>query len=464
MVIKIFSLILIQLIGTVVFAQSRCVDLFRRNEIVQVDRSVDLPRTLEKRLMSVIVEEEIRTFVANEMDHLTSLERDELRDKAQKFDKQLKRIQDRIDFYKKMTRSKRYRIVDESETAAHGEMNLLILGSFDQVYESLQKDFSSFEVNYLYIQALRSEILQMNAESYIDPEILKLKLDKLKMAEIDLGENFYTYIEVRKSIQELIRSESAESQKLGRTILLKLRTYSRSNTAKQVIDYRAISIEEIEKFRDLNPNALRASYKKAAVREFLTMLKMMTFSGPILAAVKFLIFKLPENISLFGLTDIPLRRIIGDTFGISEKQHWRDLYIGSMNAIIRQNGYPAKQWQLLKDENSLSPKKDELLVIFARVPENQKIWLEIKKYAKSAARNDAFSKDFYDRILLAEKAALLAGELPLHQAEAGATILGRISLTTIVGYYGLQKYFSDNPKEFGSAVHYAEKFISFFTN
>lgn len=462
MIKKIGYLILIQAFSSLAFAQMKCADFFSTESISQQEPK--LASGLKKNLMSIVLEEEIKNFIANEMGQLTSAQRDDLRSKAQRFEKELERIQWRIDLYKKMTGSKRLRIVDENVVAAHTEMNLLILGSFDEVYEYLQRDFSKFEVNYLNLLSLKAEILKMNSEGHYNVNVLKQKIAELQKAEIDLGEDYFTYVEVRKGIEELLNGDNVENKNLASQMLAQLQDFAKMSATKYIIDYRPITIEEIVKYRNSNPNALRASYKKAAVREFITMLKMVTLSGPIVAAVKFVIFKLPENISLFGMTDVPLRRIIGDTFGISEKQHLRDLYIGSMNAIIRQNGHPAKQWQLLKDSNALSPRSDEFLVIFARVPENQKIWVEIKAYAKEISTLDAFALDFYERMEAAEKLAIAAKELPLHQREAGATILGRVAVTSIVTYYGLQKYFSDHPKDFGSSVDYLHSFLSFFTN
>ena len=99
-----------------------------------------------------------------------------------------------------------------------------------------------------------------------------------------------------------------------------------------------------------------------------------------------------------------------------------------LEEIAELDSSPGEQYERLRTLNSISERPDELLVLFARVPENTESWYAIMKLAEKKKKNGAIYQDFYDRLQLAEKKAIESGEFSVYNPEASMSQIVKVAL------------------------------------
>jgi len=405
------------------------------------------------------IENRIRQFAEEEMLTMSAEELSKLRSEAHKIGKKILGVEARNDFYKAANGSLRSRIIIEEANNMRRVRNELKRGSIDQAVEGMEFDFVQFEVNFLYIQALRDEMGQMVGANRIKSADFESRLHELKEAEKYFGKKFFKYQAMQNMIEEVKKSVLTEQRSYARKALQTLQNKARIEAAKQLLTYRKISLEEVERYADFSSVAKDSMQHKVAMVEFWTMIKMITLSGPIVKFAKAIVYKMPSKISLkpFRIdADIQPRQALSEALGIGHNQHLRDLYLEKIESIVALTD-PAEQYELLKSLNAVSEKKDELLVTFARVSENQKVWLDIKAHAASLiSKNNAFADDFHARMQASEKKAILDGPFPLYYNEAGISVAGKVATGGFALYMMVQHYLDTHPDAVNNAISVGE--------
>jgi len=234
-----------------------------------------------------------------------------------------------------------------------------------------------------------------------------------------------------------------------------LQDKARIEAAKQLLSYRKISLSEVERYADFSSVAKDSMNHQVAMVEFWTMIKLITLSGPVVKIAKAFVYKMPTKIGLnrFGFNfEIQPRQALSEAMGIGHNQHLRDLYLEKIESIVALTDVP-EQYELLKSLNAVSEKPDELLVTFARVSENQKVWLEIKAHAETLTdKKNAFADDFYKRMQVSEKKAIANGPLPLYYNEAGVSVAGKVATGGFALYVMIQHYLNAHPDAVTNAL------------
>lgn len=408
------------------------------------------------------IENRIRQFAQDEMLAMSPEELSQLRSEAHKIGKKNLGVQARNDFYKAANGSLRSRIIIEEANKMRRVRNELKRGSIDQAVEGMEFEFVQFEVNFLYIQALRDEMGQMVNSNRIKSADFENRLSELNKAEKYFGQKFFKYQAMQNMIEDVKKSVLTEQRSYARKALKTLQDKVRIEAAKQLLTYRKISLEEVERYADFSSVAKDSIQHKVALVEFWTMIKMITLSGPIVKFAKAIVYKMPSKINLRSLgIDIQPRQALSEALGIGHNQHLRDLYLEKIESIVALTD-PAEQYELLKSLNAISEKKNELLVTFARVSENQKVWLDIKAHAASLTDKDnAFADDFHKRMQDSEKRAIADGPFPLYYSEAGISVAGKVATGGFALYLMIQYYLDSHPEAVNNAISVGEDALKF---
>lgn len=410
------------------------------------------------------IENKIRKFAEDEMRDMSPKELSELRSEAHRIGKKLLGVEARNDFYKAANGSLRSRIIIEEANNMRRVRNELKRGSVDQAVEGMVFEFVQFEVNFLYIQALRDEMGQMVQGGRIKSADFQNRLNELNKAEKYFGKKFFKYQAMQNMIEEVKKGAIAEQRSYARQALQILQDKARIEAAKQLLSYRKITIEEVERYADFSSVAKDSMQHKVAMVEFWTMIKMLTLSGPLIKFAKSIVHNLPAqiNLKIFGMNgEIRPKKAVSDLVLLSYDQHLRDVYVEKIESIVVLNNV-ADQLELLKSLNAVSEKKDELLVTFARVSENQKLWLDMKAHAESLTnKNNAFADDFYKRMQASETKAIAEGALPLYYNEAGVSVAGKVATGGFALYLMIQQYLDSHPDAVNNALSIGQQALKF---
>ncbi len=366
-----------------------------------------------------------------------------LREDIRKVGIEILKIEKRLDFYKRFNGSFQKRIVIEQMNQMRKLKNELRRGATENVIEAIQVDVISFEANYFYILELKSEMLKMKESGLLNKSKSKLKL-KLEKVENYFANNFYRYLAINKMIYESVNGPDFVIAKNAKLIIDLINQKVKIAADNQQLSYHEIKFEEIDLYSNRSPYVLKKIYKKAALREFMTMIKIISLSGPVMNMIKSVVYKLPVKIPFnrFGFKDIEPRKILSEAIGLGHTQHLRDLYIEKIEAIVDLDQNTSEQYSLLKSLNVTSNERDELLVTFARLPETHDIWMNVKNFAQNKlSPNDIIASDFYNRLLIAEKKALAEGEFQLYDRDSGSKILSKVVPAGVTLYYGVSQYF-----------------------
>lgn len=417
---------------------------------------------LKGDVLRYAVESSIRDFAQNEMLKMSADELAELRAEvhkiaeAHKIGKKLFGVETRNSLYRAATGSVRPRVVTEEANNMRRVRNELKRGSIDQAVESMEADFVQFEVNFLYMQSLRGELDRLLRERQENTDYFNTRLKQLVIAEKKFGKNFYKYQAMQNMLEEVKKSIVGKQKTYARKALQTLQEKALIDAAKQFLIYRKITLEEVERYADFSSVAKDAMWQRMAVVEVWTFAKMAAFSAPIVKMAKSIVYKLPVRMSLnrFGMdAEIQPRQALSEAIGLGHNQHLRDMYVDKIESVVALTE-TFEQYDTLSSLNAVSGKKDELLETFARVPENQKIWLEIKTYVKSLKEQNpenTLIEDFYRRMIKAEKSAIAQGPLSLYYNEAGVSVAGKLASGGITLWL-FQKYI-ETPEVIQSLMH-----------
>lgn len=406
------------------------------------------------------IENQLRKFAKEELEGMPPEELADLRSEAHKIGKKLLGVEARNDFYKAANGSLRSRIIIEEANSMRRVRNELKRGSIDQAVEGMAFEFVQFEVNFLYLDSLRVELAQMVREKQDQTGKFQSRLNELQEAEKYFGQKFFKYQAMRNMLEEVRSSILTEQRGYARKALQILQEKAKIEAAKQLLTYQKISLKDVERYADFSSVAKNAMAHRVALVEFWTMVKMVTLSGPIVKLAKAVVYKLPSKISLkfIGLNmEIQPRQVMSEALGIGHRQHLRDLYLEKIESIVALRDRSA-QYELLQSLNAVSEKRDELLVTFARVPENQKVWLDIREHSKSLTKKgNAFADDFDKRLEMSEQKAIAEAPLPLYYNEAGVSVVGKVATGAAAFYLAAHQWLEAHPDAVSSAISVGEQ-------
>lgn len=387
------------------------------------------------------------------IDKMTEIENSEVTAEFRKFDQKIRNLEKRIRMYAELTGSETNRSVVEAEMYASKIKDQVRLGLTTKVLEKIGPLFKRYEVDIRTSQKLKNEIaylrqLQVREASTTRKEqiaqLIKGKQAESNVLDKHIGVNFYRYVTLKTALNQMASSKIGTIAERAHTVLAELEALSTNHASTYGQKFEKLSIEEVKRYVQSNIQTQHALLKKAAVDEFFLMLRLMTFSGPIVNGLKSVLYKVPEKI-VMGPFVVPARKIISEAFHVGYTKHLRSTYLEDIEMIIEAKS-PAEQYELLRSLNVKSEKPDELIELFSRVVENTEEWEAIKSVASTKASENERFRLFNERILEADKRALSKDAFPLYYQESGANAFGKIILGSYVGAYMGNKYLQANPE------------------
>ena len=369
------------------------------------------------------------------------------------FDQRIRRLEKRIRLYSELTGSETNRSLVEAESYAGKIKDQVRLGLTNKVVEKIGPLFKRYEVDIRVAQKLKTEIKFLNQALAAETnQSKKEQISRLiygKQAEANvldkhIGQNYYRYITLKEALDQMADSKIEIVKERAKEVISELEVLTFNHASTYGLRFEKMITPEVKHYVQSNIKSQHALLKKAAVDEFFLMLRLMTFSGPILNAVKSAVYKIPEKI-VMGPFIVPARKVISEALTIGFNKHLRSNYLEDIEMIIEARS-PAEQYELLRSLNVKSERPDELIELFSRVVENTEEWEAIKSFAQSKAGENDRSRLFYERIMAADQRGLEKDPFPLYYQEPGATSFGKIILGGYVGTYMANKYIQNHPE------------------
>lgn len=387
------------------------------------------------------------------IERMTQIENSEYTAEFRKIDLKVRNLEKRIRKYAELTGSETNRSLVEAETYAAKIKDQVRLGLTTKVVEKIGPLFKRYEVDIRLSQRLKTEIDYLNLQLTNETSpVRKSEIEKLirgKQAERNvldkhIGQNYYRYVTLKEALNHMANSKITVVSERANTVLAELEALATNHAATYKLQFKKFSVEDVKRYVQSNIKSQHALLKKAAIDEFFLMLRLMTFSGPIVNGIKSVLYKIPEKI-VMGPFIVPARKVITEAFSVGYNKHLRSTYLEDIEMIIEAKS-PHEQYELLRSLNVKSERPNELLELFSRVTENTEEWEAIKSVASTKASENVHYQKFYERILEADKAALEKDAFPLYYQESGANQFGKIVLGTYVGGYMGHKYLQANPE------------------
>ena len=386
-------------------------------------------------------------------DKMSELERSEATVEFKKFDQKIRALEKRIRMYSELTGSETNRTLVEAESYAVKIKDQVRLGLTTKVVEKIGPLFKRYEVDIRAAEKLKieisflSEYLVREATSEKKPEIEKMikgKQAEKNVLEKHIGQNYYRYITLKEALNQMSISKVQVVSERANTVIAELEALATNHAATYGLEFKRFTTEDVKRYVQSNIKTQHALLKKAAVDEFFLMLRLMTFSGPIVNGLKSVLYKVPEKI-VMGPFIVPARKVITEAFNVGYNKHLRSTYLEDIEMIIEAKS-PVEQFELLRSLNVKSEKPDELIELFSRVVENTEEWEAIKSVSATKASENERYKLFNERLVAADKRALAKDAFPLYYQESGANALGKIILGSYVGAYTGNKYLEAHPE------------------
>lgn len=384
---------------------------------------------------------------------MSEIERSEYTAEFKKFDQKIRNLEKRIRKYSELTGSETNRSMVEAENYASKIKDQVRLGLTDKVLEKIGPLFKRYEVDIRLAEKLKNEITYLRQyearESAPEKKEEIQKMIRGKQAEKNvldkhIGQNYYRYISLKEALNQMSSSKLQVVSERAQTVLAELEALATNHALSYNMQFKKFSIEEVKRYVQSNIRTQHALLKKAAVDEFFLMLRLMTFSGPIVNGLKSVLYKIPEKI-VMGPFMVPARKVISEAFQVGYTKHLRSTYLEDIEMIIEAKS-PVEQYELLRSLNVKSERPNELIELFSRVVENTEEWEAIKSVSATKATENERYKLFHEHIMAADKAALTKDAFPLYYQESGANSFGKIILGTYVAGYMGNKYLEAHPE------------------
>lgn len=386
-------------------------------------------------------------------DMMSAAERSEVTAEFKKFDAKIRGLEKRIRMYSELTGSETNRTLVEAESFAGKIKDQVRLGLTSKVVEKIGSLFKRYEVDVRVAEKLNNEITYLRqyqsretlAEKKADIEkLIKGKQAEKNVLDKHIGQNYYRYITLKEALNQMVDSKVQVVSERATTVLAELEALATNHASAYGLEFKKFTTADIKRYVQSNIKSQHALLKKAAVDEFFLMLRLMTFSGPIVNGVKSVLYKIPEKI-VMGPFMVPARKVITEAFNVGYTKHLRSTYLEDIEMIIEAKS-PAEQFELLRSLNVKSEKPDELIELFSRVVENTEEWEAIKSVSASKATENERYRLFNERLLEADRRALAKDAFPLYYQESGANAFGKIILGSYVAAYMGNKYLQAHPE------------------
>ncbi len=403
-------------------AAQQCTDLFLKD--LRLSKQGKLAQKEIERVQSL--DKVIQETLNLELSKLTANEIEVIRADATEVQKEVSNIMYKISLHSELNGSDRLRIDVESSNKAKRWLFKLKSGAVDSFVSSTGPFFSLFEITYLRVNELSKQIDTLQKSEIIqqlNQQQIEMKKKELLSYEKFIGKNYFNYLAIRQIISQTAKSKIANQTVFAEEALVKLRHISNVEATEYKLPYSEIKLQEINDFLVTNKNANKAMLQKAVWEERWLTVKLLLMSGPAIDFTKKVLYKVPVK-----LKGLPIRDWISGFVGLSYNQHVRDVYLERLEEIAELDSSPGEQYERLRTLNSISERPDELLVLFARVPENTESWYAIMKLAEKKKKNGAIYQDFYDRLQLAEKKAIESGEFSVYNPEASMSQIVKVAL------------------------------------
>lgn len=374
-----------------------------------------------------------------------------------KLDEKIRRLEKRIQSYSELTGSETNRSAVEANTYTSKIKEQIRVGLTDKVIEKIGPLFKHFEVDLRVSQRLKNEVIMLRklqaaetseTRKQVIEKIIKGKQAEKNILDKHIGQNYYKYVDLKVALNKMTQSKTKIIRERAEQIINEMDFLASSYAENYGLKFKKLSVEDVKRFVQSNIRAQHAMLKKAAIDEFFLMLRLMTFSGPIVNSFKAVVYKIPENI-IMGPFKIPARKVISEAFQVGYNQHLRTNYVEDIETIIETTN-PVEQYEILRSLNVKSETKDELLILFSRVTENTEEWEAIKSVALTKSTENERTKIFYESVMAADKLALEKDAFPLYYQEPGATAFGKLVLGSYVGVYVMNSYLSRHPEKMDS--------------
>lgn len=434
-------------------AQAMCVDMFRAEQ----------PQAQEAKTQ----EDKASDIIAR----MSEAERSEATAEFKKFDAKIRGLEKRIRKYAELTGSETNRSMVEAENYASKIKDQVRLGLTDKVVEKIGPLFKRYEVDIRLSEKLKTEInfLTQYQARDLSPEkqaeinkLIRGKQAERNVLDKHIGQNYYKYVTLKEALNQMASSKIEIVSERAQAVLKELELLATNHALTYGMDFKNLSIEDVKRYVQSNIKTQYALLKKAAVDEFFLMLRLMTFSGPIVNGLKSVLYRIPEKI-VMGPFVVPARKVITEAFQVGYNKHLRSTYLEDIETIIEAKT-PHEQYELLRSLNVKSERTDELIELFSRVVENTEEWEAIKSVAASRAGENERLKLFNDKIIAIDKATLAKDAFPLYYQESGANQFGKIIMGSYVAIYMGEKYLNAHPQVTQSFMDGVHQFTTVIQN
>lgn len=276
--------------------------------------------------------------------------------------------------------------------------------------------FHNVEFSYWKIKR-NSEVIQKQ----IDQGLAQSELVKILRAEnekmyVAFGESYGEY----KAVRDFLENQLGKNPDLDSTSDVGQQGNDKSKTAHYIyknlgihnlhlmlpdlkLPEKRVSMSEISHFFQTSPEALLAKLRADRKAEKVLAIRMAVLNYPLFNFLKAGLYKLPMSV----------RGPVSKVLGIAYDAHVRDRYIDYIEQVVSVRGQKQVQVDLLRELNSQSDAKDEMLVTFARVTNHTEVWSEVRENVRALSETSSIYKEFSVRMEEAESSALKLGDISL---------------------------------------------------
>ena len=303
---------------------------------------------------------------------LTVQESKTLREESLKYDKKLRSLEARISLYSQLTGSEVGRASVEADAYAKKMKLQLKAGLVNNVVLQISPIYKRFEVDYwlsktlgqeIYVLSEKIKYAESSEEKSAFEKLVRGKIAQKNMFDRYLGANYFKYLALKNMLLETSKAKVVQQAQYAREALSELESIITNHGAKFDLEFQRISVEEVKAYLEQNNVSQLALLKRAAWEEFWLMLKMMTFSGPVMKMFKQTIYSIPESLKI-GAFGVSARALVSEAFQIAYDQHIRDVYLDEIEAVVEVEN-PVEKYEMMRSLNVKSERPDELLLIFS---------------------------------------------------------------------------------------------------
>jgi len=316
-------------------------------------------------------------------------------------------------------------------------IHFLLSGKHNEAIDIYRRVFEDVELSYWVIKQNHAYLNQLEQMS-VTPEVIKSSISvkrKIRIFERRFAENYGEYIEVRKYLEDVIKSKTGNlifQEAAANTLkYLGVHKFSEKNPDFKALNIpeRRVKIEEIKELYRSGARFTRMKLWKDFKKEIISVFKYFMSSEILLKGIEGTIDRIPAP----AQAKVKIKTV----FGFMKSASLRNRYLPLIVDIESLPNDNRMRLEELRRKNTISA-SDEFLITFARTTDFSDTWNTLKAEAALRAEepNNRVYKNFYERMLAAENKALHLGDISLFEQGSNIDVTLAIIQAGIVLYVG----------------------------